>query len=138
MCSYFGLFFWDFRSILYFSYFFTHCCLSRKLNKWNLVTNLDLQGTQAWDSRLMINAGIQCEFIQNFFSIISVMVRTPIRIICTILQLLQSARSLFFGKSLEIRVMKIMNEINWGHVRIAHYLYIPPRIGRKISQKFKS
>ena len=52
-----------------------------------------------------------------------------------------SISSLLLGQSLEIRVMKIMNEINWGHVRIAHSLYslhLYSSKNKRISQKLKS
>ena len=52
-----------------------------------------------------------------------------------------SISSLLLGQSLEIRVMKIMNEINWGHVHIAHSLYslhLYSSKNKRISQKLKS
>ena len=52
-----------------------------------------------------------------------------------------SISSLLLGQSLEIRVMKIMNEINWGHVRIAHSLcslHLYSSKNKRISQKLKS
>ena len=54
---------------------------------------------------------------------------------------ISSISSLLLGQSLEIRVMKIMNEINWGHVRIAHSLYslhLYSSKNKRISQKLKS